>query len=361
MSDAKFQPQFVPQRYSDRVQRAAVLYPMFGALNKPEEVIDSTIKLQRVWRKFLQIAQDYDWSPGGAGDAAAMQYARNCLPAFVRGKPVTKCCRLDYICPFCYARKVRDVWESLDMAFPNPRSLTPPTHQIRMNESDTRASRTLELESDLEEHRGQEFPYWLIERRNEVNLPFLPEKVYEDLLAMLPKKRTVAEVAQRVKLAPPDISKTEREERFAKAAEVRAVDWPRFYANLQSLLAGMVTGRQKLRVLKPLGMFVMTVIEPYDYGWHVEHRQLFMVEAGTNHDEYLAQTRGRLVTHTTPTRRTIYEAVIRTCAYPPKMLFRDPALLALLLRARKGFRLSATTGRFRNHADLKELRRRRRS
>lgn len=360
MSDAKFRPRFVPQSYGDRVQRGAVLHPMFGVLTNEAEVIEATFKLVGVWRKALLRLQPHNWLPRTSGDpTVVMQYARNCRPSFVACQPATAMCCARYICPFCYGRGVRDVWDSLDLAFPNPRSPSPPPTFTAITEQDeTRDSRVLEFSPPREERRDGEFPYWLIERRNEINVPFLPTEAYKGLLVFMSRPRTLQETAAGVKASRTGVTKKERVARFAAIAKRRSVDFPEFQQYLSEVLRDLVDIRAGLRRLPTLGMYATTIVEPTAYGWHVENRQLFMVQAGVRLDGALADTRGKLVTHTEPTRKTIFESVIRTCAFPKKLLFRDPALLALLLRTRKGFRLTATTGRFRNQASIQELRRR---
>jgi hypothetical protein len=363
MSDAQFSGEFVPNTYGDRVQRCAVLYPMFGVLRTPEQVTVATFKLLQAWRTTVTRLTQAGWVPPSAGDGdltRAVQYLRNCRPTFVKCRPATRMCFLRHTCPFCYARRVREIWEQVDLAFPNPRSPDPPSSVIMFGSAENPTRAVTMPAADAEHRTAADFPYWLIERRNELNLPFWDGAVYQQAADMARLPRSVAEIAAGVKRAPPSLNKTERQQFLSEFGKACDQDFGRFGSRLSYELSQLLQYRQNLqRCTQSLGMLALTMVEPRDTHWHVEQRQLFMVTPGTDYTQLLSETRGKLVTHQQPTRKVLFEAVARTCAYPPKLLFSNPALLATLLLARKDFRLFATTGRLRNTADTRENRRRR--
>lgn len=117
----EFTPGDVPGRYQDLIQRLAVLVPLFGTeAVEPEPVPRLTLKLVDRWRgRVMELAEA--GLPGLAGDDAkawqARKYAMNCLPTFAIVPQRTRCCRLREICPFCWAREVRETWMKIDRAF----------------------------------------------------------------------------------------------------------------------------------------------------------------------------------------------------------------------------------------------------
>jgi hypothetical protein len=367
MSDAFFAPKFIPQTYADRIQRCAVLHPIFGVLLQPKDIEIATFKLLKIWRRTLTSLAGAGWTPreGAIPGTEDMQYARNCRPSFVHCKPQTMLCRLDYICPFCYGRWVREVWEMVDLAFPNRNSLEPPTTLVICeNPDDTgRLPRRIELTPDIPEEPSEGFPYWLIERQHTAHSPFLPDPKYQEVAKYIPIRRSVRERES----AAPKKRRTPAQRAAAKAAmkhvqQTFTENRTAIHAYLQRLLNDVILRRAETRkLLKPAAMFSHMVVEPYSYCWRFHHRQLFMVPAGYDLGDRLADTRGVVRIHERPTRRTLFDAVIRTCAYPHKLLFRDPAMLALLLQARKGYRLTSTSGLFRNRRTIDEIHRRRNS
>lgn len=367
MSDTFFIPQFIPQTYADRVQRGAVLHPIFGVLTHPKDIEITTFKLLQIWRHTLTALAGAGWTPGeGAiSGTESMQYARNCRPSFVHCKPQTMLCRFRYICPFCYARWVREVWEMVDLAFPNPRSLEAPTELVICEDpTDTlRLPRRIELAPDIPDEPVAEFPYWLIERQHTVNSSFLQDEVYQDAMRYMPLRRSVREQATNTR------RKRRTQEELAAARKALldvqqrvSKDRVAIQEYMGRLLNDVVLRRAATRnLLKPVAMFSHMVVEPASYCWRFQHRQLFMVPAGYVLGDKLDDTRGFVRVHEQPTRKVLFEAVIRACTYPPRLLFRDPAMLALLLQARKGYRLTSTSGLFRNRQAIAEIHRRRNS
>lgn len=117
-----FTPGDVPRCYPDVVQRLAVLAAFFGprAALQPERVPRQALKLVPRWRRrVMELAEA--GLPGLAGDDPkawqARKYALDCLPAFTIVPQRTRCCRLREVCPFCWAREVRETWLKIDKAF----------------------------------------------------------------------------------------------------------------------------------------------------------------------------------------------------------------------------------------------------
>lgn len=140
-SDVSFR--FSPRSYgyAARAARGAVLYPWLREVPQSQETLVAGIEaLQRRWRRRLKQLARHGWQPPGRDQG---EYARNCQPAFLLAQPRTRYCRLECLCPFCYARMVGNFWRSLATAFPSLQSL-------------------------------REAPYHLIERRTKAVYPWLP-------------------------------------------------------------------------------------------------------------------------------------------------------------------------------------------
>ncbi len=364
MSDTYFTPLFIPQTYADRVQRSAVLYQLTGVPTSDKAVADATFQVLRRWRTFLTLMAGYGWSPrqDATMDSGDMQYARNCRPSFMHCRPQTMLCRLDYICPFCYARWVRRVWEMVDLVFPNPRSLEPPPLQISIDEPEdsARQSRVIELPCEPTPPPPGDYPYWLIERWHETNWPYLPSEEYREASELQPLRRSVREVAAGVPRTRRKYTKDDFRKKLQNMQQRVASDTDKFQDYLQLILREVIDRRKRMQKdLAPLAMFSHVTVEPYPLCWHVKQRQLLVVPAGYDLAGRLDSTRGSLCVYQQPTRPVLFKAVTRVCTYPARMLSRDPVLLALLLRARKRYRLTATSGLFRNRQTINEIHRRR--
>lgn len=133
MPDNDFVFKFVPDRMEDKVQRLAVLYPLTRYCRSLSNVRTNTKRLVKIWRARVHALAKCGWP----ADATPLhtQYMRNCCPTFTFTEPRTRCCTRQVVCPFCYARWVRDVWERISKSFNPPVTDTP----------------------------GREFPYHLVE------------------------------------------------------------------------------------------------------------------------------------------------------------------------------------------------------
>ncbi len=281
----EFTPGDVPGRYQDLVQRYAVVVPLFGTgAVEPEPVPSLTLKLVDHWRRrVMELAEA--GLPGLAGDDAkawqARKYAMNCLPTFAIVPQRTRCCRLRELCPFCWAREVRETWEKIDRAFFAPTGgKGPSAHDLIEVGRDT----SLLLRTDRNRH-GQALP-------EGETIEALPEFFAQWIAS--------------------------RHGQVMKAAHLRA--------SFQTIHIGVKEGK-----------------------WSVGRRSILMIDhrAGSygptdpNTFRYFRH-------HSRPGRGAVMKAVARACRYPTFLLRGDAGLVVRYLAGRKGRKLSAMTGMFRN-------------
>jgi len=131
----------VPMRYADRVQQESTLFPIAGWPKKPlrvarlslddrkKQIVAKAYYLQKLWRERVVELGDAGWdlvgnTPKGLRDRG---WAQRCRPTFfipkgatgfrandAPGKESFRCCQRIPICPFCYARWVREMWLRVD-------------------------------------------------------------------------------------------------------------------------------------------------------------------------------------------------------------------------------------------------------
>jgi hypothetical protein len=301
-TDIAFKLDWVPHTYAARVQRAAVLYPLTGRpATNDAGVRRRTTRLLTIWRARVSALMSCGWHPPGT--RMCNTYLRNCCPTFAFAMPLTRCCRLDYLCPFCYARRASELWESVDHAFPKPGSSEAideygrPMRAIRL--SDT-----------------AEFAYHLVERRRVVVYPWLPAHAEE-------RSRYPTEAA-----------------------------WVRYLMTSVCQQRAVVM-RKLVRSGTVCGALFFTTVEACHSGWRFTHRQLFQIPAKA----LLTLESGKYRRHVRPSRSVVCQAVIRTLRYPRQLLSGDVRMTAELLAARaateidgqlfRGARMLATYGRFR--------------
>lgn len=106
----------VMRRYQDIVQRSCLLRAVFGKTGREDQqVIDITEQLQKMWAARIDLLVKNGWC-GELGRSRGT-YMKNCPPGFLCEQPATRICTRRFICPFCYARRVRDLWTVVDAAF----------------------------------------------------------------------------------------------------------------------------------------------------------------------------------------------------------------------------------------------------
>ena len=306
MAEIDFTFKFSPNTYKDLIQRMAVLYPLTKQAKALTEVPGLTKQVVGMWRARVGALTGVGWEPSRGGETKhAILYARNCCPTFTYTEPRARPCKHSTICPFCYARWVREVWLRLDNAFPAPDPVAQAPGELEVN----RELRVIMLDDDPvdTEYHSTTFNYHLIERHVTVYLDVLPSPCPEEL--------TLA-------------------------------------ANLAELLRN-ISGARKAAVdlVDPTGAFVYTTIEPNDDGrkWKIHLRQLLRVHADQEIPDEYTSTASKFTRHERPTRKIILGAVARACRYPVGLIRGDAERTALLLDARRQahHRASAFYGAFR--------------
>jgi hypothetical protein len=341
MSDRAFELLFVPRRVADRVQREAVMSRLYRRLDATDvdAIWHYTLRLQRLWRSRLEMLARCNWTPrrrldDPTSDAARLviQYARNCQPTFCACSQVSQACRLEYLCPFCYGRWVREIWLAAANAFPLAGPYRPP-----------RRLRSLQIGPAAPDPPPR-FPYILVERRRPLRIPFLPDDVHRERAAQAISPGHYARRVRRYEADKADGKKPRR-----RSPNLANLDLAAAEAHLRKVLQASTKSRGLwFKKLGPAGGFAHTVIQPWPACWHVEQRQLLMFPADVELDEVLLRADyGVCRIHREPTRRVLYKAVVRTCSYPKWLLRGDAELTATLLRARRGIRLVALYGAFR--------------
>ncbi|MDM4019325.1 hypothetical protein [Roseiconus lacunae] len=158
MHDFEFQFGTVPNRYQDVVQRGAVLQRFYGPSFDPQIITSRTQALQASWRKRIGELTAVGWVPSPSH--VSIMYARNCRPTFVMiGNQNARSCGHRHICPFCYARWVREMWLHIDPLFNAPLSLDAAEADMRV----------IDIPGTPSETRF--FPHHLIERHHVRKIP----------------------------------------------------------------------------------------------------------------------------------------------------------------------------------------------
>lgn len=309
-SDFDFVFRWIPNTYQARVQRAAVLYPAMGIAHTPRAINQKTRSLIRVWRARVALLVDAGWLP--RSDRRGIVYARNCSPAFVYTAPASRPCSLRAICPFCYARWVRDVWLKVDGLFP-----------YRRRAAGTHAYLTPQQTADT------------LAAMNDVPREHAPAVSDDYMDGRLLRSIILSDVA-----ADEDVPATS----FPfQLVEVHSREWVPFqrhdldaYALCRQLLEELVAMRaRRMRRIRALGSFVTTTVVPVAGGWRIKQRELHQVEPGYT---VPAPATSRVVRYKRPTRRDVFHAVTHVCRYPRELLYGDVDKTSLLLACRQGSR-----------------------
>lgn len=315
--DVYFTPHGCYRGYGAAVARSAVLYsltgvPTFNAKARDEyesTVAASSISVLIKWRYLLDALSTHGWH--GNSDES---YLRNCSSAFVLARPLTRQCKHRQICPHCYARQVSDIWSAIDAAMPNDRHDGLPVDLAELDD----------ITGPLDQ---RQYPFHLLERRSESFVPLTASESHWQIAANPEQYRYIEKHA--FDRAPRD------------PLEVSACT-----AYLREFLQRVPRARTNMmREVGAVGGYATVVVEPWGECWHVEHRSLMIIPAASNLDLLLPRPNtGAMTRHVCPTRRTIADAVVRTCTYPKRWMVGDPSLTSILLHARQSLRLSACYG-----------------
>lgn len=296
MPDHDFTYSYVPAGYASRVQWLSVLFPLCQPCRTAREVRYHTEKLGHWWRGRLEELRGQDW--GALQSMQALQAARNCCPTITFATPRSRPCHLRAICPFCYARWSRSIWEATERLFHAETADKPKWYR----EDD-------ELESEADAPLRSR--YLLVERYVQCDVRY-----YND-----------------------------------DGENPAQLD-----ANLASLLRVLPRRRSEaVPLLNALGAFQTTTIEPEERAWRVRNRQLLMYKSdAVLPEEFFEDRENRTVRiHKLPTRAVLLKAVSHVCRYPTAMMTAEPWRVAHLLeqRRRSRCRLTATYGAFRGNDD----------
>jgi len=328
MADLEFTFSFVPASYADVIQRAAVLYPLTDMPRKDKrskaefKMRQQTARLLAIWRARVSRLTSEGWEPRTNNT----NFARNCCPAFAYATPRTRPCNNRMVCPWCYSRWVRSVWQRIDKAFPNPRPRQPtvaddePYLEVPSpayggvpveTEMHGRQLRSVMLDPDGGPVNGVTFPFHLVEQHHTFYRSYLPKKAKEQGF----------NVDTYIEFLLQDIA-----------------------ANRANLISG----------IDHYGAFVFTTVEPRKdgnkAGWKIRHRRLFKVKPDYEFpDTFVAATRGRFMRHERPSRSCVFRAVARACRFPIQLIKGDAERTAQLLAARQRsrVRMSSTFKSFR--------------
>jgi len=280
-----FTPGDVPRRYPDVVRRLAVLVPLFGIqAARVEPVPRMTLKLVGRWRhRVMELAEA--GLPGMAGDDPkvwkARKYALDCLPAFAIVPQRTRCCRLREVCPFCWAREVRETWLKIDKAFFAPTGGKGPS------------------------------AYDLVEVGRDMSLSPLVNRDRHG--RVLPDDQKIE--------ALPEVFALWAAKRRSHVAEIEGL-----LASFQTIHIGFEDGK-----------------------WRFGRRSILLIDHRAVPYEPSDRAALRYFHRSQlPNRRAVLLAVARACRYPTFLLRGDAGLVVRYLAARKGRKLSAMTGKFRN-------------
>ena len=291
----------VPNRYQDVVQRMAVLYPLVGITHSDDDVRQRTQALLEFWRSRATLLVDAGYVKRQRQDNA-LNFLRNCRPAFVITTPPTRLCGLPLMCPFCYARWVRTVWESLSAGIhPASSADTESLHQADWEDIPLSAI-TLGCGVQDEWHSRRSTQH-LVERHHYFYRPAPTDKTELQAFAYL-----LSDIIKR------------------RTALIKQVD--------------------------PVGAFLYTTVEPWDGGMlRIHHRQLFKLAASQAFPaEIVSNTKGSITRFEQPTRRDVLGIVARVCRYPLRVLTDSPQLVTQLFSVRReiNFRGNATYRSFRD-------------
>jgi hypothetical protein len=326
----------VPLDYPDRVQIAAVLWPLLvesvgphAALRNPNEIVRQTAWTRLAWRAAATRLAEAGWGTlGMAGPRCSLGNAISCPIAFVmtveqKGRP----CQL-LPCPFCRARAVRRTWERVDRAF------FPPLVEAR---SPSGRRRIVYLDDDSSPRSGEEpkrkapdprparSPFDLYYRAQVFRMgPTIPVRTWgqqfdRPALECFLASRSGGQPLPRLWRKP-------------EAAELLAAAGPR---------AGLLEGIRFAPA--PAGIS--------SYTWEATVRQVLLVPSGAEvpplFSPHAVPDGRRHWRVRSPSRKVVCGLVARTLRYEPALLGTDVAVAMAMLDARKGRKLVASYGALR--------------
>jgi hypothetical protein len=325
--DAEFKVEFVPGRYRDVVAREAVLYPVVNfdrrGRHTDARIISATKKLVGMWRARVLELRDHGWiTAQGARLPATLEstggspvdYMRNCRPNFVSMYPRTRPCKAGHVCPFCWGRMVQGVYDRVDAAFPD-------TSLVVDDVSSTPGTSTDEDAPSVVLAAGER-------KRRSIVMNMDDVRVAAD-----GKRRRMSALSSR------DFPYHMVTVCIRSAYSARE--------SLPNLVDSFCNSRGRIRAIPFTGALVLTTVEHRTNQWHLSHRYLLMLPPNAEVPLSFSEAPG-FRRNEQPTRRSVMEAVARTCKYPRALLVGDPQYYVRILHAINGRRLRALYGCFRN-------------
>jgi len=265
------------------------------------------------WRARLAALKDADWVPRIPNKESveihkwlkAVQYARNCPPAFVQTQQRSRPCSLYDVCPFCFARRNGRIFDAVDAI------CCPPCKQ------------QLALPFEGEPAWIRAFTRHLVEFRL-TNYWTLQPPTASEILELMPRELVLEQL---------------------DADQVTRTGW------LRLILRLCLHWRSTLPKSYGLENTVSLItLEPRPDCWRSRIGVLATVPTTEVLPKELTKRRS-FRRHDRPTRTVVAQAVARTFPYPIFLLRGDAAATADFLRARVGMRLMAKTGEFRDDSD----------
>ena len=347
----------VPLHYDAQIQLSAVLRVVFPFVRSdPKHIVTATAMLCQRWRTRAWQLALAGWVPlAGHDKKAQLSNALGCPPAFVmtfekarkkkEGKKRTDCCHLRTLCPFCWARESRQYWLRLEpLFFPQTktRSRYQRTRVVDTGPPDKKSTPfTLRVKGDENSPRS---PYDLVYRVFTFVVPTqYDERVFGAQIIEPDGVRLVSGVSvvrdglaawfdSRLRGKPDD--------KIHRLYECRAL------LKAAGPAGGLLEAIQYRR--RP---------EADSAGrswWDVEVHQLLLAVDGDQvpkrlHPFATGHPMLHMVIHK-PNRRTLAKYLGKTLRYPKLLIDPDTPLARAIehLNARRGRRLVASYGRFRN-------------
>lgn len=337
-TDVYFQFGFVPHTAADEAARGAVLYPLMGAPQSDAETRRYVGKLVASWRWRVTQLLDNDANLGKAGKRGSM-YLRNCCPTFAYPTPTAKTCRQWLVCPFCYARRVSDVWERIAAAFPPGERREPTVVPIEESPKPVREVDLYDYSDWVEEDEPE--PIATPPEVRQAKRILLYERVERDTGWDFKHRLVVCRKRQYESFdgiyRMDDVKDRLRDAMCAQLSEAKAWLSAREYS----------------------GALLDCVVEPDQKKsrWRLETRYLLCVSPDAEFHPHEVNGPGIYFEDPVkPTREALKKAVRKVCRYPVGMMRADPHLAATIINVKKelGLRMHEVYGTFRRKKNAQE-------
>jgi hypothetical protein len=323
-----YRVRYVPKGYAAQVQLSSVLRPDYGTLRTDADIIAATAWTRQHWHKRAEELVIAECPPFWAFEAVKSRYsaALGCPVTFVMiyGKK-KRPCGMPVICPFCWARGVREQWMKVDAAF-FPTIAT--KRRIRVVDTDHKPTKSSSFTHSVKDgETAVKSQYDLVRRVITFHLP--------KLFTITGRQDMTGHEDFRM----PAIS-------CWLDSYVRG--WP------SPVLHRIHGAKELLKAAGPCGGLLEAVSfrrrDNDAAPWEVQIKQLVMAADGSK----IPWSKGSVVQNHVvipkPRRRAVVSAVARTLHYPSWLLRPDTPIEQIIeyLTIRRDLRLVANYGRFRN-------------